>query len=672
MSAHLRLRIGLHAALVLTFFPDDVRAQVAIHDWTSDVAGDQFGASVAAAGDVDADGYPDVIVGAPESHLFAGKEPGPGRARVYSGASGQLLHEFSGHFLGNRFGSSVAGGADLDGDGHADLVVGADALLLGFADVGAGYATVHSGATGAVLFEFAGMRYGPAVALGGDVDADGTVDLILGAPEAMSKAGAIDLRSGSDGSLIRQLTGKPSKVVDSFLGFPIYAGDQLGECVAAAGDLDVDGFADVLGGTRSAWIFSWGFGNRMYAFSGATGATLHQFKGDGVSDGFGKAVASAGDIDGDSVPDILGGAPFDNLSNGLFGGSVRAYSGADGTLLWFLTGAAAQHGFGSSITGLGDIDGDLRSDFAIASNTKQNQQGDSDGGFRVYSGATGSPFASATFAANSSFGVQVRLESAGDVDQDGTPDLLVGLNRWNKEGGCQVLSLAPAVGQAMASSSFNPGDELSGTITNATDVDVARFTTLGGSTIVLTLDPSSAFTPEVSLHRLKGKKLLKALAVGQPDPITATLAFDLPKSGNYALKVRAVNGTAGDYRFTTSIVLPASAASQTLVATANHKLSGAWSAQATLQALAGTRLDATIVGPPGIIPSVTIHAPTGGKVPESFYSTTIVGTTLTIDKALLLVTGKYVLRVTGGGKNDEFTITLAPSPPPFGSNVEID
>lgn len=665
--------IGLAVATGPCFLTNEGRAQDEIHEFKSDIAGDLFGASVANAGDVDADGYPDVIVGAPESHLFAGgEEPGLGRARVYSGASGLLLHEFQGHHFGNRFGSSVAGGADLDNDGHADVLVGADDLVLGFLDFGFGYASVHSGATGTVLFEFGNMRYGPSVAIGGDVDADGTVDLILGAPEAGSKAGSIDIRSGFDGSLIRQLSGKPPKVVDSFLGFPIYAGDQLGECVAAAGDLDVDGFADVLGGTRSAWIFSSGFGNRMYAFSGATGAKLHQFKGDGVSDGFGKAVASAGDIDGDSVPDILGGAPFDNLSNGLFGGSVRAYSGVDGTLLWFLTGAASQHGFGSSITGLGDVDGDLRSDFAVASHTKQDSQGDSDGGFRVYSGATGSPFASGSFAATSSFGVQVRLASAGDVDQDGTPDLLVGLNRWNKKGACHVLSLGSAVGQAMASSSFAPGDELSGTLSDISDVDVARFVTLGGSSIVLTLDASSTFAPEVSLHRLKGKKLSKALDVAQPDPITSTLAFDLPKSSGYALSVRSVNGAAGDYRFMTSIVLPDSAVAQTIVATANHKQSGKWSAQATLQALAGTRLDATIVGPPGTAPEVTIHAPTGGKVPKSFYSTTLVGSTLTIDKALLLASGKYVLRVTGGVQGDTFTITLAPTPPPSGSQIDVD
>lgn len=278
----------------------------------------------------------------------------------------------------------------------------------------------------------------------------------------------------------------------------------------------------------------------MVAFSGATGAEIHTFKGDGVSDGFGKAVASAGDIDGDSIPDLLGGAPFDNLSDGLFGGSVRAYSGGDGTLLYFLNGAASQHGFGSSIAGLGDVDGDVRSDFAIANHTKQDSQGESDGGFRVYSGATGKPFASGSFEANSSFGIHVRVAAAGD------------------------------------------------------------------------------------------------------------------------------------YRFATSIELPTSATSQTLVATATHKQSGAWAAQATLEALAGTRLDATIIGPPGITPQVTIHAPIGDKVHDSLYSTTLVGSSLTIDKALLLATGKYSIRVTGGVKNDAFAITLTPATPPAGSQIEMD
>ena len=137
---------------------------------------DRFGWSVAAVGDIDADGAVDFIVGAPQTH--GGVD---GYARVYSGADGALLHAFHGLPGDKLLGTSVAGAGDVDADGTPDVIVGdpghTDNVPFG------GLARVYSGADGSVLFELrgtkAGDRLGTAVSGGADVDADGFDDVIV-------------------------------------------------------------------------------------------------------------------------------------------------------------------------------------------------------------------------------------------------------------------------------------------------------------------------------------------------------------------------------------------------------------------------------------------------------------------------------------------------------------
>ena len=83
---------------------------------------DQLGSSVSGAGDVNGDGFADLIVGAPcdDNNGFRS-----GSARVYSGIDGNVLYTFDGDDVGDRLGSSVSGAGDVNGDGFADLIVGA-------------------------------------------------------------------------------------------------------------------------------------------------------------------------------------------------------------------------------------------------------------------------------------------------------------------------------------------------------------------------------------------------------------------------------------------------------------------------------------------------------------------------------------------------------------------
>jgi hypothetical protein len=118
----------------------------ALFTFAGDSAGDRFGWSVSFAGDVNADGVIDFVVGAPLDDV-GGR--GSGSVFVFSGRDGSRLHKFTGDAAGQQFGYSVAAAGDVNRDGHADIVVGAP-----FADVGGrntGYTRVISGKDGSVI-----------------------------------------------------------------------------------------------------------------------------------------------------------------------------------------------------------------------------------------------------------------------------------------------------------------------------------------------------------------------------------------------------------------------------------------------------------------------------------------------------------------------------------------
>ena len=265
-----------------------------------------FAQAVAAAGDNDADGVPDLLIGTFNQAL----------AQVLSGADGALLLEVKGE-QGDYTGHGVAPAGDFDGDGVPDIAVGSPQAFKGLTDKGV--VRVRSGSNGTLLETLlgpsvVGALFGMVVAAAGDLDADGVPDLLAsGLMEYSDYTGHVRAFSGATGALLFSLEGGPN--------------DRLGESLSAAGDWDGDGHDDILAGAEND-------DNYVLLVSGATGTVLEKLVNEhpwltfGVNTAFGKACAGSGDVDGDGRADFAVGAPIKSIFYGPNAiGKVRIYSG---------------------------------------------------------------------------------------------------------------------------------------------------------------------------------------------------------------------------------------------------------------------------------------------------------------------------------------------------------
>lgn len=329
--------IGVNTGRVRVFSGVD---QTVLFDILGATPTEELGFSVSGAADVDLDGFPDILVGAP---FLDHQAMDAGAARVYSGVDGQALLEVVGAFTNRTLGFSVACAGDIDFDGVPELLLGSP---------GGGQAKVVSGADGATKYtlSFTGSDFhGTSVAGGGDVNGDGTPDMLVTASLAPvgGQTGGLRAYSGVDASVLMTLTS------------PAQLGPTGNSC-AFLGDLDFDGKDEIALGSwvaPSALVFSGGSGQLLYQFQGSAAP--------GMMDDVGFSIANCGDQDGDGVSDFAIGAPSWTDASGADVGLVRVVSGIDGALLGQITGDASNDDLGYAIVGTSDFNSDGLPDLLI-------------------------------------------------------------------------------------------------------------------------------------------------------------------------------------------------------------------------------------------------------------------------------------------------------------------
>ncbi len=375
---------------------------------------------VSGVGDVNNDGYDEFMIGAPNA--APGGVQNAGSVFIYSGFSRRIIHQIDGTEVNQFLGRTLSRAGDVNADGLDDIVIGSPYSTVG-GKANAGTATIYSGLDGSVLYRFKGsainQHFGRSVSQAGDINADGYADIIVGTLTHNAY-----IYSGATGNLIYSPT-------------PPYAWINA-HTVTGGGDLNGDGFDDfaishpLQSGTGAP-------DGIVFAYSGADGSLLYEFAAPGSNINFGGAICFAGDVNADGNADLLVAAPGD--PNVWGAGSIRVYSGLDGSVLHNIDGTHANQAFGDSISRAGDWNKDGYDDFLVGSGRVLSSL---NGKVELFSGATGSKLYMLEPADDSNIGNSISY--IGDMNGNGHPNCIAGAPGRNERpyfGSAAILGLGP-------------------------------------------------------------------------------------------------------------------------------------------------------------------------------------------------------------------------------------
>ncbi|MBD2769820.1 FG-GAP repeat protein, partial [Hymenobacter sp. BT664] len=495
----------------------------------SNVANAQLGSSVAGA-DFNGDGYNDLATGA---ITYASGQTDEGAVFVYHGganglqttgsAGGGAVLRLESNTADSQLGYSISGCGDLNGDGYADLAVGAPLYTNGEFQEGAifvyygganGLQTVLANPAGAALRLESNQLFasiGFSVAGAGDLNGDGYTDLAAGAPfydNGQTNEGAVFVYYGAATGL-QTVPASPAGAALRLESNQEAA--RMGYGIAMAGDVNGDGYADLA--TGAGWYnngqasegvvfvyYGRATGLQTVPANPAGAALLLESNQQGAQ--MGNSVAWAGDLNGDGYADLAAGAAgYGSTPNGGQGAVFVYYGGADGlqTMSANVAGAAlrlesnqANTQLGYSVAGVGDLNGDGYADLVAGANLYDNGQTDEGVVFVYYGGASGlqtvpaNPAGAALRLENNQAGAQfgVSVTGAGDLNGDGYADLAVGAIGYNNGqagegavfvyyGGASGLQTVPAnpAAAALRLESNQAGAQMGSSVAGAGDLN---------------------------------------------------------------------------------------------------------------------------------------------------------------------------------------------------------